>query len=235
MARAAQLTLDLARAPTLDFASYHAGCNGEAVRAVEAWASGAGAAVLWLSGAPASGKTHLLQAAIRAADARGARAMYVPLAELRVHAPAILDDLQRVDCLALDDADGCRGDAAWERGLFRLYNELRAASSRLLWSGTGTPAQRCFALADLASRASASLTYQLRELSEGDKAAALEAGARRRGLELAPAAVEFILRHARRDMAALAAVLDRLDRESLARGRALTLPFVREVLAAREY
>lgn len=234
MVPAGQLTLDLIRPPTLDFASYHAGGNDEAVRAVEAWASGAGAPVVWLAGASGSGKTHLLQAAIRAADARGARAMYVPLAELRAHDAAVLDDLHEVACLALDDVDACRGDATWELALFRLYNELRAAHGRLLWSAAGTPVQRRHTLADLASRASASLIYQLRELSDGDKAAALEAGARRRGLELAPAAVEFILRHGRRDMTALAAVLDRLDHASLARGRALTLPFVREVLVSPE-
>lgn len=227
---ALQLALDLVRAPTLDFDSYLPGPNGEAVQALEAWSRGEGAAVLWLAGAPATGKSHLLQAAVRAA---GTRAMYLPLAELRtLAAPSVLEDLHTLDAVALDDVAACRGDTAWERALFRLYNELRAAGGRLLWAAPTAPAGCAFALPDLASRAAASLVYPLRGLADADKAAALAAAARRRGLDLAPAVIDFILRRERRDMAALGACLDRLDRASLAEGRAPTLAFVRALLAA---
>lgn len=226
-----QLTLDLIRAPALDFDSYYSSRNAEAVSALENWSVGTGIDAIWLAGAATTGKSHLLQAAIRAASKHGARAMYVPLAELVEGPAALLEDLHNVDFLALDDVDGCVGRPAWEHGLFRLYNDLHASKGRLLWSAGVPPAQCRFGLADLASRACASLVYQLHELADEDKAAALRAGAHRRGLELAPAAVEFILRRERRDMAALAELLDRLDRASFAHQRALTLPFVREVLA----
>lgn len=224
-----QLTLDLYRAPALDFDSFHAGGNDEAVLALRRWSTGVGAPVIWLSGAPATGKTHLLQAAVRAA---GARAMYLPLAEMRAYDSGVLDDLHAVDVLALDDVNACAGDAQWERALFRLYNDRHSANLRLLWSAHVPPAARLFDLDDLQSRAAAGLIYQLRELDEADKGAALRAAARRRGLDMPAAVAEFILRRERRDMTALAGLLDRLDRASLRDARALTLPFVREVLAA---
>ncbi len=223
-----QLTLDLYRAPALDFDSFHAGGNDEAVVALRRWCEGAGAPVIWLSGAPATGKTHLLQAAVRAA---GARAMYLPLADMRAYDCEMLDDLQAVDLLALDDVDSCAGDPAWERALFRLYNDRQAANLRLLWSAHTPPAVRLFKLDDLQSRAAAGLIYQLRELDDTDKGAALRAAALRRGLVLPEAVADYILRRERRDMSALAGVLDRLDRASLQESRALTVPFVREVLA----
>ena len=45
--------------------------------------------------------------------------------------------------------------------------------------------------------------------------------------------MECALRRERRDMAALVALLDRLDSASLQQRRALTVPFVREVLERR--
>lgn len=184
--------------------------------------------MVWLAGAAATGKSHLLQAAVSAA---GARAMYLPLAELRPYGSSVLEDLNVVDVLALDDVDACAGDAEWEGALFRLYNDRLAAGQRLLWSARVTPATPVFTLPDLQSRAAAALIYQLRELADDDKCEALRAAARRRGLALPTAVAEFILRRERRDMNALGALLDRLDRASLSEARALTLPFVRAILA----
>lgn len=227
----AQLTLDLFKPPALDFSSFFPGSNAEAVLALRAWAAGEGAPVVWLWGAAASGRTHLAQAAVRASGDGGARAIYVNVAEFLASGPGILDGLEALDAVALDDVHACRGDAPWEARLFRLYNDLGAAGGRLLMTADFAPAAGPFELGDLVSRAQASLVYQLREPDEAGKAAALRLGAERRGLVLPPAVVEFVLTRERRDMRALAAVLDRLDAASLARGRALTLPFVREVLA----
>jgi len=229
----AQLTLDLFSATRHEFADYFAGPQAAALAALQRWSAGAGPQVIYLWGAPASGKSHLLQAAVRAASERGARAMYLPLADLREAGPAILDGLDTLEAIALDDLDACAGEASWEQRLFHLYNALQAAGGRLLWSGARAPAACPIVLGDLASRLAASLVFQLRELDDADKAAALVALARQRGLELPDAVLEFILRRERRDMAALVALLDRLDSASLQRHRALTVPFVREVLERR--
>lgn len=228
--RDAQLTLRLFPPPALDFESYFPGANVEAVDALKAWSDGSGAPVVWLWGAPASGRTHLAQAAVRACSEGGARAIYVGVAELLGNGPGILDGLEALDAVALDDVDACRARHAWEACLFRLYNDLQARGGRLLMTAARAPAGRPFELGDLASRAQASLVYQLREPDDAGKAEALRLGAARRGLTLPEPVLEFVLRRARRDMRALSAVLDRLDSASLAQGRALTVPFAREVL-----
>ncbi|MBS0320055.1 MAG: DnaA regulatory inactivator Hda, partial [Proteobacteria bacterium] len=54
------------------------------------------------------------------------------------------------------------------------------------------------------------------------------AHARARGLALPDDVVHWLLTHAPRDMSALVATLEALDRYSLARGRPVTLPLARE-------
>ena len=72
----------------------------------------------------------------------------------------------------------------------------------------------------------------MRPLSDEEKAAALRGDAAERGLRLDDGVIAYLLSHVARDMATLVAVLDALDRASLAQKRALTVPFVRETLAA---
>jgi DnaA family protein len=228
-----QLTLDLFNVSRHDFDSFHAGGNGEALLAVRQWAAAAGPRVIHLKGGTASGKSHLLQAAIKAADGGGARAMYVPLRDVAGYGEQVLADLQRVDVVALDDIDACAADPRWEERLFTLYNDMQAAERRLLWSASVPAAHGGFTLADLASRIDASLIYHLHALADADKAHALRETAGRRGLALPEAVIEFIMRRQRRDMASLMAVLETLDRASLSQRRALTVPFAKEVLGER--
>ena len=225
-----QLTLDLFKRTAHELDSFVAGDNAEALRAVRLWSRREGARIVHLRGATGTGKTHLLHGAIGAIAPDSARAMVVPLREVLAAGPALLDDLDSVEMVALDDIDGCAGDADWERCLFNLYNAIHASDRWLLWSSRVEPS---FALPDLASRLRASLIYQLHELNDAGKAEVLRARARERALELPDAVLEFIMLRERRDMSTLVALLDELDAVALAQGRALTVPLVRDVLAAR--
>ena len=61
-------------------------------------------------------------------------------------------------------------------------------------------------------------------------AEALAATARRRGFALGDDLIRHLLRHARRDMGSLSAIVARLDRASLATGRPMTVALLRQVL-----
>jgi DnaA family protein len=58
--------------------------------------------------------------------------------------------------------------------------------------------------------------------------------ASRRGLDLSDEAAVYLLHRVPRDLHSLFGVLDQLDDASLAAQRRLTIPFLREVLDARE-
>ena len=61
---------------------------------------------------------------------------------------------------------------------------------------------------------------------------ALGLEAERRGIELSPEVQRFLISRLSRDLASLMQLLERLDRYSLSRGRAVTVPLLRDMLAA---
>ena len=72
--------------------------------------------------------------------------------------------------------------------------------------------------------------FQLAPLSDADKIEVLRQAARQRGIALTADVPAYLLNHFRRDMPSLMALLDALDRFSLERQRAITLPLLRAML-----
>ena len=117
-------------------------------------------------------------------------------------------------------------DAQGQHALFVAINEGAA----VLAAGARPPAQLGIR-ADLATRLASGLVYQLVALGDEDKARHLKSVAAERGLQLSDDIVGYLLTRLPRDMASLRSVMEVLDRYSLMRKRALTLPLVREALA----
>src|SRR4051812_19090805 len=120
--------------------------------------------------------------------------------------------------------------AAEQHALFMAINEAREGAAAVLAAGDQPPAELALR-ADLKSRLAWGLVYQLLPLSDSDKARHLKALAGARGLLLSDDVAAYLLTRLPRDMASLHAVMEVLDRYSLMRQRALTLPLVREALA----
>ncbi|HUL80524.1 MAG TPA: DnaA regulatory inactivator Hda [Gammaproteobacteria bacterium] len=226
-----QLPLALALADHARFETFVGGSNAAAVRHARALADGE-PGIVWVSGPAASGKTHLLQAACRNAAQAGRRAMYLALLDEHAAEPAILSGLDGLDLLALDHVEVVARDAAWERQLFLLFNEIAAKPGGLLLASRAPAVASGFELRDLASRAAGAIAYRLQPLVHGERVDALLVHARARGLELERGAAEYLLDRVDRDMATLGRWLDRLDRESLVEQRRITIPFIRARLSA---
>ncbi len=225
-----QLALDIHLADHAVFDSFHAGTNAVAVASVQGVAAGYGPPIIWIWGPADTGKTHLLQASVALAHQRGAVTAYLPLAELRGMSADVLDGMGASDLVAVDDAASVAGTVAWERGLFRLYEELMARGGRLLLAAGNPPQQSGYALADLASRFSAGAVFRLERMSDADCLQALQRRAAWRGLTLPDETARFLLTRVERSTGSLFQLLDRLDRAALAARKRLTIPFVRSVL-----
>ena len=231
-----QLALNLRLRDASSFENFHAGPNRELVDHLVRAVAGLGAgtpvrAATWvyLWGEAGSGKSHLLEAACRAAQTRDRTAAYVPLRERATLTPALLEDLDQAALVCVDDIDAVAGDADWERALFALYERLRARGGLLLVAGRVAPAGLGIHLPDLASRLAAGHVYALQPLADADKSAALRARARSRGLEMGEEVAAYLLARYPRDLHSLFALLERLDAAALAAQRRLTIPFVRAV------
>jgi DnaA family protein len=227
----AQLPLALELADHARFSTFIAGANEPAAKQVREIAGGE-PGVAWLFGSEGAGKTHLLQSACRAAAESGRRAMYVPVGGAEMH-PGVLTDLEGLDLLALDDVDAVAGRAEWERNLFLALDDGHARRTTGLLLAARTPPAGCrWQLPDLKSRAVAAVAFRLQPLGGDARLEALLAHAAARGLDLEPAAAEYLLNRIERDWHELLRWLDRLDRASLAEQRKLTIPFIRGVLRA---
>lgn len=225
-----QLPLGISLAPGASFDAFFPGPNGFAVDLLRAMAAGRGEPQAFLAGGAGLGKSHLLQAACRDAAARGARAAYLPLDGEVGRRPEVLEGLDALSLVAIDTLDAVAGHAEWERGLYALVDAARTAGCRLLFAARALPADLGLGLADLASRLAWGPVLRIAPLDDEQKRTALRARAGELGLELPPAVADYLVRHFPRDLAGQLERLERLDRASLASGRRLTVPFVKQVL-----
>jgi DnaA-homolog protein len=221
-----QLVFDLAASEPPSFSNFLPGRNAEAVAAVKALAAGSvpeTGVLLW--GAPGAGKTHLLRAAARAAEARGAPVAYVAdPGMLLAQDPGWL---ATQTIIAIDGIDLATSDA--QAVVFRLYNALKERGGNLLAaSGVSQPALPL--REDLRTRLGWGLVYEITPLADTEKPAALAAYAAQRGFRLGDDVIGYLLAHGRRDMPALLAALSALDRHSLAVKRPITVPLLRDWL-----
>ncbi len=212
------------------FASYLPGPNGPVLAQLGALAAQQRPGLVWLCGPEGSGKTHLLQALCAQA---GDGAQYLPLSQLRAFGAAALAEWQGASWLCLDEAATVIGSPEWERALFALYRDYEERGASLLMAAREAPPQLPFALPDLASRCAAGLRLALRTLDEHEQLAALQLRAQQRGFDLPDETARYLQRRLPRDMSSLFAVLDELDHAALAAQRRLTVPFIRDTLAAR--
>ena len=213
----AQLALDLIQPLTPSLDNFVPGRNAEAVSALRALAAGQGAQFVYLWGEPGCGRSHLL-AALAAEGGCLGRAGAVP--EFTPAARLYL----------VDDADAL--NEAGQARFFRLVNEIRGVPDARLASAGAAPPARLDLREDVRTRLAWGLVYQLHALSDVEKAQALLAHAGSRGIVLTPEVRAWMLAHLPRDMRTQVAVLDALDAYALARKRPITLPLLREWLAA---
>jgi DnaA-homolog protein len=212
------------------FSSYYPGPNAGVVEVLTDLSHSGANPVLFLYGAAASGKTHLLQALCARAGEQQQAAAYLPLRQLHGHGAELLAGVEQLSLVCLDDVACVLQQTAWNRALFNLHRELEERGGKLILADEQPPAAIEFALPDLSSRVLAGTVLRLQSLSEADQIAALRLHAVQRGLELPDEVASFLLRRLPRDMHTLCNFLDELDTASLTAQRRLTVPFVRQVL-----
>ncbi len=216
-----QLLLDITPDWWPTFENFVPGENSELLFALhEALAGGAAERCIYVWGGLGSGKSHLLQACIGAAQNAHKSAVYaqgcVP---------------EYADIVAVDDVDSL--DEAAQIELFNLYNQVKDSGAMLLVSGAQSPLH-LKVRADLRTRLGWGLVYQVQGLSDDEKLQALSRHAKDRGFALAPEILQYLLRHGRRDLPSLLKVLDALDEHTLSLHRTPSIPLLKEVMQLEE-
>lgn len=224
-----QLHLPLEFRPEASLEEYLPGDNAEAKAAVTAIARGSGERYLYLLGLPGTGKTHLLQAACLEATRQGRRAHLIPLAVEGLN-PSLLDDLERLDLVAIDDLQAVAANAAWEQALFDLFNRIREQGRSLLTAADAAPEDLDLTLPDLRSRLQWGPRYRLKPLTDTDCTELIVRAAARRGMAVGADVVRYIMTYHARDPSSLLDLIARIDRLSLREKRPPTIPLVRRLI-----
>jgi DnaA family protein len=195
-----QLVLDIGPPVEPDFDNYVAGPNAEALERVRSLAAGGAG-----------------EAIVYLWGEPGSGRTHLLRAAARANPELVIaDDVETLD------------EGAQQR-LFAAINAAREGEPPVLAAGRHPPAQLALR-EDLRTRLAWGLVYQLKPLTDAEKALHLRAQAARRGLRLSDEVIGYLLSRLPRDLSTLNAVLAALDRYSLATKRPLTLPLVREAL-----
>ena len=195
-----QLVLDIGPAAEPDFDHFIAGPNAEAFARVRSLADGS-----------------LREAIVYLWGDPGSGRTHLLRAAARVNPKLVVaDDVESLEPAA-------------QQQLFVAINAARDGAAPVLAAGRLSPAGLALR-EDLRTRLAWGLVYQLKPLSDAEKAQHLRAEALRRGLRLSDEVVGYLLTRLPRDLPSLNGVLDALDRYSLAAKRPVTLPLVREAL-----
>lgn len=211
-----QLLLDIRPPAEAELARFVAGRNVELMAQLRAMLDGTAAErMVYVWGAPGSGKSYLLAAWANACRARG----------LDVDVTG-LDPAQAV---VADQVD--QWDDAQQRAGFAAFNRVRDAGGLWLAAGNVAPAELPL-MPELQTRLGWGLVFQLQSLNETEKRAALVQHAETLGFRLEPQIADHLLNHTARDMQSLLRVLEALDRFSLETRRPITLPLLRQLLKA---
>jgi len=216
-----QLLLDLKLDQAATLENFVAGANAELVGRLRESADRGSFDHIYLWGPEGSGKTHLLAAT--AALAETGRPVTL------MDGAHVADDINVApgSLIVIDDVQALSPGA--QIALFRIFNSARLVGLSLLLCGREPPL-RLDLREDLRTRIGQTLIYEVKALSDDEKSAALRRHAMMRGMRMDDGLVTYLLRHGRRDLPSLMAVLDALDRVTLEQKRPATLPLLREVL-----
>ena len=223
-----QITLDIGTplTPTLD--NFFAGPNAEVVSHLRQWlhggAHGAGRSALacFISGAPGSGKSHLVSALAHALGEKGES-----VGILRPDSPAAADFNPAWSAVVLEDVHAL--DVPLQHTAFNWFVNAQTYQRAVFATGNATP--RALVLReDLRTRLGGGQIFQLQALTDAQVRAVLQDSARLRGLVLGEEVLDFVLHRFSRDLGNLMPLLTALDHFALQTQRAITIPFIKTML-----
>lgn len=224
MQRSEQLTFDLPKHRALGLDDFMVSpANQDALDQIMEWQDWSIGKLL-LTGPQGCGKTHLASV-----WAEKTGAVFCSRADLLAFQPDALPA-----AVVIDDCDGLVGPPEIDRALFHLFNATKDAQIPVLFTAINPSSRWTVGLPDLASRMA---LCDVAKLSQPDDKLLGAVTAKQfldRQLNVKPEVVTFIVRRIDRSFAASAHFVERLDRAALRTGRAITIPFVRDILGGDE-
>ena len=177
-----------------------------------------------------SGKSHLLQSLCNFYNEIGKTSFYLPIKTALDYDSSVLDSINKIDLVCIDDIDFVVKNDEWERAIFNLINQCQQSNSRIIFSVADSIDLAGFNLSDLLSRLKKLLKYNVANLDDEDFKAALNLIIEHNSINIGDKEVNYILNHAKRDIAYLKHILFKLDEYSLSTKKKITIPLIKEII-----
>ena len=196
--------------------------NREAVAWLDKWPDWPAPALI-IFGAPASGKTHLLQVWKKEAAAKE-----ILLQELVTETiDQIIGTSQTV---IIDNVSQAMGKKDKEEALFHLYNLMLERKGHLLVTASIPIREWPVLLPDLKSRLRAAPSVAVNPPDDDLIAVVLTKLFSDRQIFVSQEVIQFILPRIERSFLTIRHLVDKIDHKALSEKRAVTIPLVREIL-----
>ena len=176
------------------------------------------------------GKSHLLQSVCNFYNEIGKTSFYLPIKKALDYDPSVLDSINKIDLICIDDIDFIAKNDEWERAIFNLINQCQQSTSRIIFSVSGSIDTAEFNLPDLLSRLNKLLKYNVANLDDMDIEAAIDLIIEHNSINIGDKEINYILNHAKRDIAHLKHILFKLDEYSLSTKNKITIPLIKEII-----
>jgi DnaA family protein len=221
-----QQTLPLKVPQEKSFSNFLIGSNQGLLEQLKALTA---TSAIYLWGERSSGCSHLLQASCNYWRQHDWYTLYLDLAQTDSLDILLSGALEGIQLLALDHVSAFIGNSVQEECLFHLFNRGVQSPFAMLWAAPAPPQLLNCQLADLQSRLSAAMIFQVQNLKDAEIKMLLQQYAKQRGFILEPTLIEFLLNHYPRDLNQLLPLLDQLDEMSLQTQRRLTVPLLKKL------
>ena len=176
------------------------------------------------------GKSHLLQSVCNYYNEIGKSSFYLPIKTALEYEPSVLDSIHEIDLICIDDIDFLAKNDNWERAIFNLINQCQQSTSRIIFSLSGSIDRAGFNLPDLISRLNKLLKYNVANLENEDIEGAISLIIEHNSINIGDKEINYILNHAKRDIAYLKQILFKLDEYSLSTKKKITIPLIKEII-----
>lgn len=226
-----QLPIEFTHRPSLgkeDFLVTN--CNVEAVQMIDAWPNWPHFAIC-IYGRPGSGKTHLANVFsnnVANIDKHPYRIPIIQAQDVDLETPHKLFAEHR--CLIVENLSRQINQEA----MFHLYNLYRNEGGNILFTADIAPARMGFSLKDLQSRLNIMPSVEIKDPDDDLLSSLIVKLFYDRQIMITPELVNYIIANMQRSFAYTIKLVDEIDKISLSKKRAISIPIIKEAIAFLE-
>ncbi len=229
-----QIPIQFENRPALDLEDYIVTkCNIEAVSMIDSWPDWPFFAIC-IYGDEGCGKTHLANVfsnLVLSKEPGLGKVLIYQASEITKEKVEylVLDDKKK--CIIIENADLANFD---EDAMFHLYNNFRSDGGFILFTAKTAPSRWRLRLPDLKSRLNIMPMIEIKEPDDELLSMLIVKLFIDRQVQITPDVISYLVKNIERSFKYVRKIVEEIDKYSLAKKRAITVPLVRDLIAEIE-